>query len=69
MRKLNITEIWQRTGNSGGNSYHIQPQEWDLGTLNKDDDDDDDDEISSKQCSHYKKACDNNSKLAFLKTF
>ena len=31
MRKLNITEdlyIWQRIENSGSNSYHVQPQEW-----------------------------------------
>ena len=31
MSKLNITKdviIWQRIENSGGNSYHIQPQEW-----------------------------------------
>ena len=30
MRKLNITEdtVWQRIENSGGKSYHIQPQEW-----------------------------------------
>ena len=35
------------------------PRSEKLGTLNKDDDDDD--EISNKQCSHYEKACDNNS--------
>ena len=28
MTKLNITKIWQKIENSGGNSYHIQPQEW-----------------------------------------
>ena len=30
MRKLNITEdnLWQRIEKSGGNSYHVQPQEW-----------------------------------------
>ena len=28
MRKLTITKVWQRIENSGGNSYHVQPQEW-----------------------------------------
>ena len=34
--------MWQRIENSGGNSYHIQPQEWEasLGWLNKEFDDD-----------------------------
>ena len=34
-------KIWQRIENSGGNSYHFQPQEWELGTLKEIDDDDD----------------------------
>ena len=37
MRKLNITEdtLWQRIENSGGNSYHIQPQEWKTRDINQ----------------------------------
>ena len=39
MRKLHIMKytIWQRIENSGGNSHHNQPQEWE--TRNEDDDD------------------------------
>ena len=28
MRTLNIAEDMQRIEDSGGNSYHVQPQEW-----------------------------------------
>ena len=34
-------KIWKRIDNSGGDSYHVQPQEWKT-MLNKDDDDDND---------------------------
>ena len=40
--------MWQRIENSGGNSYHVRPQEWETGDVkwrwyDGDDDDDDDD--------------------------
>ena len=38
MKKLNITEDMVEDRNSGDNSYHIQPQEWETRDGNEDDD-------------------------------